>query len=824
MPAAVATWAAAGVLTGTRGNAAWACAGAWSVAAVVTVLLLVARRGERGGASERRGTAARRVRERRGGRCRQRLARAGRGALPAVGLVAAAVALVCTSLFALGQLRHPGALEAPGPRGGQGEFVVTGTPKRAPTSSFGFAADSGEQAPAAPGTLSGSAAIGAAAPRTPPEIRVMIEAELVTFDTAGRRSSARAPTLVFATVEDADSLGIGSRFRAQGSLTSLAPGDSREFLFFARGSPDPIAEPPWYLGWADGLRSSFRQSAAGLPGDGAQLLAGLAIGDDSGVSASLRDAMTVSGLTHLTAVSGANCAIVVMGVMQLGGVVGLGRRSRILVSLGVLVLFVVLVTPEPSVLRAANMAAIVLVASALGRPASGIGPLCLSVIVLLALDPWLARSAGFALSVLATGGLLLLTRPLAALGARILPPALATALAVPVAAQLACQPVLFLLAPQITPYTLPANVLAEPAAALVSVFGLLVCLIAAAAPGLASVAAWLPWVPSAWIGAVARFFAGAPFAAVDVPDGVVAAAIAVLLVLLIAVALATARAHPRLALTAGGASALGLLVTAGLLAGGSIARGGAIPPDWQVAACDIGQGDAVLVHSRGEVALVDVGPQPEPLSACLTRLRIERIDLLVLTHYDRDHVGGLDAVLGRVDRALVGPPDGAADRRLVERLRSAGALVADGRRGLSGTLGDYRWDVLWPRTGATLTGNPASVTVLFSGAMRLLFLGDLGEQAQDAVLAANTIGQVDVVKVAHHGSADQSERLYQRIRAVIGLISVGADNRYGHPTERLLGMLGRAGTRAFRTDQEGLIVLSGAALAMSVWTERAKPP
>ncbi|MCS5733131.1 ComEC/Rec2 family competence protein [Herbiconiux daphne] len=196
----------------------------------------------------------------------------------------------------------------------------------------------------------------------------------------------------------------------------------------------------------------------------------------------------------------------------------------------------------------------------------------------------------------------------------------------------------------------------------------------------------------------------------------------------------------------------------------------------------------------------------------------------MLTHYDRDHVGGLDAVVGIVDRALVGPTDGAADEHLLDDLRGGGAQVVDAHRGMADTLGDYRWDVLWPRDGARISGNEASVTVLFSGPLRMMFLGDLGERAQAAVAAANTIGPVDVVKVAHHGSADQSERFYLALHAVVGVISVGLDNGYGHPTDRLLGILGRTATRVARTDLAGLVVISGRSAAISVWTEKTVPP
>jgi competence protein ComEC len=800
---ALAAWAAAASAIALPAVIAALVAGAaWAVTAIAVVHLLrrsgLPRGLPRGGLP--------------GGRLSRGRPRRGSGSTAAtIALAAAVVGLVGASVVANGQLRHAVPLEPGQTRAGSASLTVTSALTEAGASGFGGAGGGA-------GTAAGSSS-GAGGGE-----RMRFEATLDGFASGASEVPARSPVLVFATLPQNERPAIGASVVARGSLTALDRGGALEYLLFVRGDVTVRAGPPWYLAWAAALRSAFRSSTAQLPGDGGLLLPGLAVGDDSAVTPDLTDAMLVSGLTHLTAVSGANCAIVVSAVMLVGGALGLRRRWRIALSLVVLVLFVVLVTPEPSVLRAAVMAGIVLTAMAMGRPSGGIPPLCLSVVLLLSIDPWLALSAGFALSVLATGGLLVLTSPIAALLARWLPRPMALALAVPIGAHLACQPVLLLLSPQLTPYTVPANVLAEPAAAAVSVAGLVVCGLSVLAPPVASAAAWLPWVPAAWIGAVARFFAAAPGAAIPLPDGAAAAALTVLLTALAITALVLARSRPRVSRASALLVVAVFAVIAGSVSGSGLARDAAVPAQWQAAACDIGQGDAVLVHSRDQVALVDVGPDPEPLTACLARFHVERIDLLVLTHYDLDHVGGLDAVIGRVDRALVGPPDSDHDRALRTRLAGGGAQVVAAERGMSGSLGEDRWDVLWPRPGATITGNEASVTVLFTGALRMLFLGDLGERAQDAVLSANALGQVDVVKVAHHGSADQSETMYRRIAATVGLISVGIDNDYGHPTDRLLDILARVGTQAFRTDLQGAIVVSGSSGAVSVWTERSVPP
>jgi competence protein ComEC len=260
------------------------------------------------------------------------------------------------------------------------------------------------------------------------------------------------------------------------------------------------------------------------------------------------------------------------------------------------------------------------------------------------------------------------------------------------------------------------------------------------------------------------------------------------------------------------------------LIGTGIGRAVSFPANWQIAACDIGQGDAVVVRDGDAYGLVDVGPDPKLLSICLNTLGITRIDLLVLTHYDLDHIGGVDAVIGRVDTALVGVPENAKDESLHERLAAGGATVRQAARGDSGTLGGLHWNILWPIRGATTmqVGNPGSITITFDGrGIRSIFLGDLGQDSQDALRRVSPLGRVDVVKVAHHGSADQSPELYAELRARVGLISLGARNTYGHPTDKLLKILSSVGTFSVRTDREGMsVVAPGANGTLVLWTEK----
>lgn len=509
--------------------------------------------------------------------------------------------------------------------------------------------------------------------------QAMFSAMLGSVTLGGVQRAVDIPVTVFAD-HPREQIGIGATVRVAGTVAATDPTDDVAFRFFASREVRVESRAPWFLDWANGLRGRFRSAAVLLPGDGGDLLPGLAIGDTSAVGLPLDAAMKATSLSHLTAVSGANCAVVIALVMLAGAAIGLRRGWRVILSIVVLVGFVVLVTPEPSVLRAAVMAALVLVALARGRPVRGVPTLALASLLLLANDPWLSHSYGFILSVLATGGLLVLSGPLARVMSRFMPLWLAALLSIPLAAQLACQPVLILLTPSIPTYGVFANVLAEPAAPVATVLGLVACVVLPVLPAVGQGIATLAWLPAAWIAAVASFFAGLPGAAIPWAQGALGvASIAVATVLALMVALLRATAPARRIATV--ALALLLVAAGGVAAGDELRQRLSRPGDWQIAACDIGQGDAVLVRSLGQVALIDTGREPKLLRACLDELGIGHIDLLVLTHWDMDHVGGTSAVFGRVTRAIIGPTDGSPAAAIGGRLVGAGAAVSQGSQG-----------------------------------------------------------------------------------------------------------------------------------------------
>ncbi|MGO2746237.1 ComEC/Rec2 family competence protein [Microbacterium sp.] len=526
--------------------------------------------------------------------------------------------------------------------------------------------------------------------------------------------------------------------------------------------------------------------------------------------------------------SGANCAIVVGAVFWLVGLCGGGRTLRIVLALTSLAAFVVLVTPEPSVIRASVMAALAMLTLLCGRPGAGVGVLCLAVTGILISDPWLATTPGFALSAAATAALIVLAPPLARGMSRWMPGPLALAIGIPVSAQLACGPIIALFAEQQSIIGIPANMLADPVAPIATVVGLLACL-AAPFPPLADLFAASAWLPAAWISTTATVSASVPGGTMIVVPGIVAAVVVAGLSLAIGILLAGTTPFPGSAGRWAQISSVGLLVVAGGLLGARMLLTGplvgtTVPEAWSIAACDVGQGDALVVRSAGQIALIDTGMEPEPLNTCLSALGIDRIDLLVLTHFDADHVGAADTVVGQVGTVLHGPVEAGDEQGLLDRLQEGGARLVSASAGMHGNLGGARWQVLWPRknSAAFPAGNDASVVLEFDGGgvPRSLFLGDLSAVPQ-RMLVGELHGTYAVVKVAHHGSADQDPGLYAQVRPSIAVFSVGVDNDYGHPRAETIAATETAGALTLRTDLQGRILIGMDGDALTVWTERS---
>lgn len=565
------------------------------------------------------------------------------------------------------------------------------------------------------------------------------------------------------------------------------------------------------------MRASFLSNLSGVSSDASALVAGLAIGDDSKLSEESLENLKVVSLTHLSAVSGTNCAIVLAGAALLLNLLPIRRLIRLSLSFGVIFAYLGLVGPDPSVLRASVMVAAVLIGFILGRKVPPLEALSLAVVVLLVYQPSLSMDFGFALSALATWGLLVLAPKLVEVLQRRMPLWLAVVVSVSLSAQIACLPVLLLLQPSIPFYSIVANVLAEPMVAPITVIGLVACLVSPLMPIVSSALCLVASVPAAIILFVAERFANAPSASISWIEGTLGIGVAIALVLLIWLYLSSSK--PIIKRTSGALVALVLLSLFAQSSSLAVKGNAFFQGDFSIINCDVGQGDALVIRSEGKVAVIDVGREDPAIDSCLTGLGVSRIDLLVLTHYDLDHVGGvLGAVTGReVVTALVTPfkDDRPGADIAQEVLATKGVAMVQVEKGMRGELGAYKWLVLAPSRGASDAddSNDASTSMYWESENVSLFtLADSGEMAQmrmgsdyRALFESGFGSRMVVVKVAHHGSADQAPELYEALDADIALISVGRDNSYGHPTQRTLDTLARSGSNILRTDEMGAI-------------------
>jgi competence protein ComEC len=681
-----------------------------------------------------------------------------------------------------------------------------------------------------------------------------IQVRAETVSRGGRTTGTRVPVLAVASDRRWRSLLISQRVRFTARMTLPRRAELLAGVAIVRGPPVVLSGPSAVQRAAEKVRTRLRQACDGLPAAQRGVLPGMVVGDTSRLDPRLAEDFRAAGLTHLMVVSGANLAILIGAVLGAGRMAGAGRRGTALFAAVSMLGFVIVARPEPSVLRAAIMGLIGLFALAGGRERRGVPVLAASVVALLLADPELARSYGFALSVSATAGLLVIAPPWRDRLRRRLPRVIAEPLAVAAAAQAACTPILVMLSGEISLVAVAANLLAEPAVAPATLLG---ATATAVAPFAMTPARWLVWpagLAVGWIVGVARSAAGIPYATVSWPDGLAGAAL-----LLVAGAVAFLVVRRRVLRRFAAAIVAGLLL---VVIGVRVWAPGWPPRGWLFVACDVGQGDGlVLAAGPGRAVVVDAGPEPELMDDCLTGLGVRVVPLIVLTHPHADHIGGVPGLLRDRPSGLVmtSPLSGREESRLL-----SGHKVATARPGQRWTVGRLSLSVLGPSpwdsrvsthddgaavnnasvvmvarwaeevggagrggrrgrpwsAGSVGRGNTVGETQSGKHSLSVLLSGDVETEAQRSLAAA--VPAVQVVKVPHHGSKRQDAGFLAAARARVAIISVGAGNDYGHPAPATLTLLRALGIRVFRTDLDGTIAVTGNGDELAVVTRRSR--
>ena len=630
-----------------------------------------------------------------------------------------------------------------------------------------------------------------------------------------------APVMIRMSPEDAPP--IGARVGVSGSLREGDP--LRGIAAVIDAERVTVLSPAGPLGsLANTVRGSLRDSLDGAPGPAAALVEGLAVGDETAQPPELAEQMRVAGLSHLTAVSGGNTSIVVGAVLLVATLVGLGLVARIAAAGVALGAFVVIVGPQPSVLRASVMAVVALLAVITGSRRAGVHGLAFAVVVLIVASPPLASSWGFALSVAATGGLILLAAPIVSRwgnGGRVRRAGVA-ALALTIGAQVATLPLIAAFGDGLSLVSLPANLLAAPAVAPVTVLGLLAAITGTFAPALAVLLARCAEPFAAWIAWVAQTTSAWPAATLPWPGGLAGAALAGLVALVLVYAIRRHRGrHERTGRPRTVVLGAVLLAAIAVLALRLPERAGWPPPDWLALACDVGQGDALVLRGdSGGSVVVDTGPDPQAIDRCLGDAGITRVDLLVLTHHHADHVDGVPGVLEDrvVSAALISPLREPLEQAAKVEQWLDGIPVSVARTGQRLQVDGIALTVLWPQRiirGPESAPNNASVVLLAEvRGVRLLLLGDVEIAAQVALRTSLAGPGVDIVKIPHHGSRFQDPALASWTAGRVAIVSVGEGNRYGHPAPETLRAWETQGALVARTDLAGDVAIVGAPLGV----------
>jgi competence protein ComEC len=750
--------------------------------------------------------------------------RRGRAAWPVVvgaGLVAARLLLMPAG---------PAALVDPPDGDGPWELVVvaTGSPRDGQqTATLGTPSDT------TPGFL-----VAATLPRYP----AVIPGDRVAVDGPIR---ARPDTPYGAYLE---------RIGAVGTLTSRT-------LEVQPAPPDPGRR------LEDLRRGAAEALARVLPEPEAGLAAGILIGLRDRVDRDLAAAFTTAGVSHVVAISGWNIAIVAAAVATFAG--RLARRRRSLITIIAILAYVAFAGASASVVRAAAMAGVVLLARESGRAGRASAALGWAATLLLLSDPGLIGDAGFQLSSLATAGLIAWATPLTGWLERVgrghLPRWLAESLGVSLAAQAATLPIVLVSFGRLAILSPIVNLAVVPLVAPAMAAGILAlaggaAVLAGAPEAIGAILAAPGWVVLRVLVAIVQLAAALPFASATLtPPFDTAAALATVAGLGAATwwrrrppraaRVATAfhavpGQQPRVAQAPQGEpgrarriASLGLVVAVTMVGGVAMARPSGIA---RVTILDVGQGDAILVEgSRGGRLLVDGGPDPDRLLVALDR-RIppwdRRIDMLILSHPHEDHVAGLPLLLERYHVARVlepgmrGPGPGYA-----AWLRELSATDAPIRTGVAAgdrlTVDEIVLRVLWPIRGRVPEQPPDggtginNVSVVLAGEVgthRFLLMGDVEEEIDPELLAAG-LPRVDLLKVAHHGSRTATTQAFvDAVRPRIAVASAGAGNPYGHPTRVTLERLARAGARVLRTDRDGSVTVGFEPNRLTVRTEGAR--
>jgi competence protein ComEC len=572
-----------------------------------------------------------------------------------------------------------------------------------------------------------------------------------------------------------------------------------------------------------------------IPDPQAALLSGILVGNDNGLSPELADAFRLTGMTHVIAISGFNIAILIAIMVSISEPF-LGRRGAVGFAVVGVTLYTILVGADASVVRAAIMGSIYLLAARLlGRPNFAYASLFLAGLLMTLINPFTLWDVGFQLSFTATLGLMVYADPFTQwTRARLLRwldrdvvrrimGLISESVLITLAAQVLTLPLMMAYFGQLSLISLPANALILPAQPGVMIWGGLATLAGMVVPFVGQLFGWVAWLFLWYTTELVRLFAAVPGAAVPIDISTTG-----IILIYAAIGAVTWLAKQEPAKRAQITAVLRQNLTQRLALGGTAVAAiltigwSATQPDdnLHIVFIDVGQGDATFIQTpNGRQILIDGGYYPSVLNDELGRLMPfwdHELDLMIATHPDADHIAGLAGVFERYRVGeLITNGQGLGESPIYDAvLTAADTAETPIHRALAGEtilIDDGVWlEVLHP--GAELipderNENSVSMRLVYDD-FSFVFTGDAEHNGEQAMLVRGEFMGAQVFKAGHHGSkGSSSAEMLAAIRPSIITISVGADNNFGHPSPEMLQRAADMGAVVLRTDQLGTIEL-----------------
>lgn len=590
------------------------------------------------------------------------------------------------------------------------------------------------------------------------------------------------------------------------------------YILVAYAEDEPVIESAEHLPLAAfpaWISKQLRDKIDSLfPKDTVPFMKALLAGDRSGLTYSVKNDLSLAGVSHVVAISGMHVS------MLLAAILFFFRRRSLAAVIGipVVVFYMVMTGASPSVVRASLMQILLLLAPLVKREEDMPTSLCGAMLVILLINPWSVADLSFQLSFSSMAGLLLFAQQqYTALDKRFphqnlpmvlrqLCAGLKMSVSTTLSAMIFTTPLVACSFGVVSLLSIFANFLTLWAISICFQLGMLICLLGFISSGPAAILAHLlSWIVR-YFQAVTSFIAKLPFAAVYTDSGYIVLWL-IFAYALLAVFLCCKKKNAWI-------FAACLLVSLGICSGFSVLENRQARV--QTTVLDVGQGQCVLLEWDNTSIMVDCGGSNseeagETASRCLLGHGRRELDILVLTHFDEDHAGGIPHLMQRIKvNTLYLPPaeeDNTLCRQIVQTAIQNGIRVQTVSEDLEVCFGQSCLQIFSPVSYQP--GNDGGLSVLCSReSYDILITGDMSLEAERRLLQLHALPKIELMLAGHHGAAtSNSSELLETVLPDIVVISVGAENHYGHPTQEVLDRLKKIDTTVYRTDQNSTVTI-----------------